>query len=173
MWQWRPMAVNDIDGVVVVAAHAFPNHFEARSCFEERLALFPPGCFVLASGSAVSGYLIAYPQVIGVVPPLNSSVGVLPSSREAIYLHDLALLPGARAQGHAERGINELLESVIAMGSKIVHLVAVNGSAPFWAKLRLSLRSTATSAAMGMMRSIWYGPSPRSGELQSKSIRKA
>jgi len=135
MWQWRPMAADDIDGVVVVAAHAFPNHFEARSCFEERLGLFPLGCFVLASGSDVSAYLIAYPQVIGVVPRLNSLVGALPSSREAVYLHDLALLSNVRGQGHAERGFNRSLENLIPMGAKIVHLVAVNGSAPFWAKL--------------------------------------
>lgn len=129
------MVADDIDGVVRVAAFAFPNHFEARSCFEERLALFPPGCFVLPTGAAIAGYLIAYPQTIGVIPPLNSFVGALPRSRDAIYLHDLALLPGARGQGQAERGFVRLLESLVGIEAKFIHLIAVNGSAPFWARL--------------------------------------
>ena len=72
---WRPMRPGDVDGVVRVAAVAFPDHFEARACFAERLALFPNGCFVLASPVEVKGYLIAYPWPFGAIPPLNSLLG--------------------------------------------------------------------------------------------------
>ena len=50
------------DAVVEVARLSFPDHFEDRACFENRLALYPRGCFVLEEGDgAARGYLIAYP----------------------------------------------------------------------------------------------------------------
>jgi len=45
---WRAMTAADLDAVAAVAAVGFPDHFEGRDCFENRLALNPAGCFVLA-----------------------------------------------------------------------------------------------------------------------------
>jgi len=129
---WRAMRGSDIDGVVKVAAACFPDHFEARACFEERLALFPQGCFVLASGETVRGYLIAYPWTLGAIPPLNSLLGGLPDTREAFYLHDLALHPDARGQGHARPIVERLATGLAALGGRWLALVSVNGSVDFW-----------------------------------------
>jgi len=126
------MTPHDIDGVVRVAASAFPDHFEGRACFEERLALFPQGCFVLASDEGVAGYLIAYPQEIGTIPPLNSLLHGLPDRRDALYLHDLALHPAARGQGLTRFLLDRLLDVAGAMNARWIHLVAVNGSDGFW-----------------------------------------
>lgn len=129
---WRPMEPQDIDGVVAVARVAFPDHFEARECFEERLALFPEGCFVLASGEAVKGYLIAYPWPLGSVPPLNSLLGGLPETRAEFYLHDLAFDPDVRGQGHARPIVERLAAELRAAGAERIALVSVNDSLAFW-----------------------------------------
>ncbi|WP_200844855.1 MULTISPECIES: GNAT family N-acetyltransferase [unclassified Novosphingobium] len=129
---WRAMLAEDIDGVVTVAAACFPDHFEARACFEERLALFPQGCFVLALDEVVKGYLIAYPWPPGAIPPLNSALGALPQERETFYLHDLALHPDVRGQGHARPIVERLAGALSKMDGRSLALVSVNDSVAFW-----------------------------------------
>lgn len=129
---WRPMRADDLDGVVAVARAAFPDHFEERACFAERLALFPQGCFVLASAGEVRGYLIAYPWPLDAMPPLNSLLGALPDAGETIYLHDLALHPGIRGQGHARPIVERLVADARALGIRRIALVSVNDTVPFW-----------------------------------------
>jgi GNAT superfamily N-acetyltransferase len=126
------MAPADLDGVVAVAATAFPGHFERRACFEERLALFPQGCFALAGGDAVRGYLIAYPWPFGAIPPLDSLLGALPEGRESLYLHDLALHPQVRGQGYARPVMERLVDDARAMGCRRIALVSVNDTLSFW-----------------------------------------
>ena len=58
---WRPMTAADLDAVAGIAVLGFPDHFEGRDCFENRLALNPGGCFVLAGDEGPKGYLVAYP----------------------------------------------------------------------------------------------------------------
>lgn len=132
VFTWRPMDEADIDGVVEVARMAFPDHFEARACFAERLALFPQGCFVLARGGEVKGYLIAYPWPLGSIPPLDSLLGGVPEGRATFYLHDLALHPAMRGQGHARPIVTRLVEELAHAGGSKVALVSVNDTVSFW-----------------------------------------
>jgi ribosomal protein S18 acetylase RimI-like enzyme len=135
-YRWRAMRADDLDGVVAVARIAFPDHFEAPACFAERFALFPQGCYVLADGDgAVKGYLIAYPWPLGAIPPLDSLLGSLPKARHAFYLHDLALHPDARGQGHAAPVVERLVDDLRALGGREIALVSVNGSVQFWCGL--------------------------------------
>jgi GNAT superfamily N-acetyltransferase len=126
------MQASDIDGVVAVARVAFPDHFEARACFEERLALFWQGCFVLGCGGSVKGYLIAYPWPLGSIPPLDSLLGGLPADRDAFYLHDLALHPQVRGQGHARPIVERVIKALRDAGGSRVALVSVNDTLSFW-----------------------------------------
>ncbi len=43
------MRETDLDAVAAIATIGFPDHFEGRPCFANRLALYPSGCFVLAA----------------------------------------------------------------------------------------------------------------------------
>lgn len=129
---WRAMRSEDLGGVVAVAASAFPGHFERPACFAERLALFPQGCFVLATADALKGYLIAYPWPEGEIPPLNSLLGGLPAARDWLYLHDLALHPDARGQGHARPIVERLVAEARGWGIGCIALVSVNDTVPFW-----------------------------------------
>ena len=132
---WRPMTEADLDGVVAVAAEAFPDHFEDRACFAERLALFPQGCRVLGDETAgVHGYLFAYPWRADAAPPLNALIGALPRDASVLYLHDLALSPTARGGGHAASAVEAVVELARGGGWPAISLVAVNDAAGFWAR---------------------------------------
>jgi ribosomal protein S18 acetylase RimI-like enzyme len=126
------MAPADLDGVVRVARVSFPDHFEDRSCFAERLALYPRGCFTLERDGAVAGYLIAYPWTAGSAPPLNALIHRLPAHPDLIYLHDLALHPAARQLGYPRPMLEQLMAQSRADGWSAIALVAVNRAAGFW-----------------------------------------
>lgn len=131
---WRPMTEGDVDGVVAVAAEAFPDHFEARACYAERLALYPQGCRVLSAGPGVRGYVFAYPWRADAAPPLNSLIGDLPPDAAVLYLHDLALSRAARGGGHARSAVAAVLELAREGGWPAISLVAVNDAAAFWVR---------------------------------------
>jgi len=128
------MAPADLDGVVRVARIAFPDHFEDRACFAERLALYPQGCFVLDAGQ-VAGYLIAYPWRSASAPPLNTVIGTLPLGADVLYLHDLALHPDARGQGATSAIVERLAVQARAEGWPVIALVAVNDATAFWQRM--------------------------------------
>ncbi|WP_426019461.1 GNAT family N-acetyltransferase [Brevundimonas sp. DWR2-3-1b1] len=132
---WRPMRPDDIDAVVEVARLSFPDHFEDRACFQNRLALYPRGCFVLAEGDAApKGYLIAYPWKAESAPPLNTVIEGLPAEPALIYLHDLAVHPQARGGGVTGAIVGRLAEQATEDGWPAIALVAVNDAVRFWAR---------------------------------------
>ena len=129
---WRPMTEGDLDAVAAIAVLGFPDHFEGRDCFANRLDLYPRGCFVLAEGSSVKGYLIAYPWQGEAAPPLNSLIEAIPDDAAILYLHDLALHPDVRGGGHTSRIVERLADQAQGDGWPAVALVAVNDAAGFW-----------------------------------------
>jgi GNAT superfamily N-acetyltransferase len=155
---WRAMTAGDLDGVVRVAALGFPDHFEGRECFANRLALNPSGCFVLAdAGDAVFGYLVAYPWRSGSAPALNTLLEQLPDDADLMYLHDLALHPDARGGGHAKPIVERLADQARDAGWLVVALVAVNDAAPFWARHGFEVRDAPEMRA----KLASYGPDAR------------
>jgi GNAT superfamily N-acetyltransferase len=145
---WRPMTAGDLDGVVEVAAIGFPDHFEGRDCFENRLGLNPSGCFVLsAEGGPVRGYMVAYPWRREAAPALNTLIDALPEDAEVMYLHDLALHPEARGGGHARPVVEALADQARAQGWRELALVAVNDAAPFWGRHGFNVHETPAMAA--------------------------
>ena len=131
---WRAMTGADLDAVVLLAAVGFPDHFEGRDCFENRLALNPGGCFVLADENEgpPRGYLVAYPWTAGAVPALNTLIEAIPEQASVIYLHDLAIDPMARGGGLSRLIIEHLAEDARLAGWSALALVAVNNAAAFW-----------------------------------------
>ena len=129
------MRPTDIEAVVEVARLSFPDHFEDRACFQNRLALYPRGCFVLADGAApAKGYLIAYPWRADSAPPLNTVIEGLPAEPALIYLHDLALHPQARGGGVTGAVVERLVEQAAEDGWPAIALVAVNDAVGFWSR---------------------------------------
>lgn len=154
---WRAMTRDDIDGVVEVAAIAFPNHFEDRACFENRLALWPQGCFVLADDMGVAGYLFAYPWRADAAPALNAVIPGIPPDAEVLYLHDLALHPRGRGNGASRPAMAHVLSLARKDGWSTVALIAVNDAVPFWERHGFTVRETPGLAK----KLVSYGPGAR------------
>lgn len=130
---WRAMTASDLDAVTAIAAIGFPDHYEGRDCFENRLSLNPAGCFVLAGeGDEPQGYLVAYPWTADAAPALNTLIDAIPGDASVLYLHDLALHPDARGRGGSRPIVERLAQDARAAGWPALTLVAVNDAAPFW-----------------------------------------
>jgi GNAT superfamily N-acetyltransferase len=130
---WRLMTAVDLDAVADIAVIGFPDHFEGRDCFENRLALNPSGCFVLAdAGGEPRGYLVAYPWHSEAAPRLNTLIEAIPEDATVLYLHDLALHPDVRGEGWSQIIVERLAHQARAEGWPALALVAVNDAAPFW-----------------------------------------
>ena len=155
---WRPMAPVDLDVVAAIAADGFPDHFEGRDCFENRLALNPGGCFVLADGGGPpKGYLVAYPWTADAAPALNTLIAAIPADAAVMYLHDLALHPDVRGRGLSRPVVERLADAARTSGWPALALVAVNDAAPFWRG-----RGFAVVDAPGMTAKLAsYGPDAR------------
>ncbi|AQR60319.1 GNAT family N-acetyltransferase [Brevundimonas sp. LM2] len=129
---WRSMRPEDLDRVAAIAAVGFPDHFEGRDCFENRLALSPAGCLVLETPQGLEGYLVAYPWRADAAPALNTLIETIPTDAGVMYLHDLALTPAVRGQGWSKPAVQAVVDLARAGGWRTLALVAVNDAADFW-----------------------------------------
>ena len=144
---WRPMTQADLDRVAEIAAIGFPDHFEGRDCFAERLALNPSGCRVLQTGEAIEGYLVAYPWRREAAPALNTLIEAIPTDPEVLYLHDLALTPAVRGQGWSKPAVADVVGMARAAGLPALALVAVNDAVAFWRGHGFEVSDTPAMAA--------------------------
>lgn len=144
------MTAADIDGVVDVARASFPDHFESRACFENRLMLSPAMSFVLAGADeAVRGYLFAYPWQGQTAPTLNTLIDALPADADRIYLHDLALDPTVRGGKYSRAVVERLIDQSRTHGWTTMALVAVNDATGFWQRMGFdAVTSPALSAKL-------------------------
>ncbi|MCO5129083.1 MAG: GNAT family N-acetyltransferase [Xanthobacteraceae bacterium] len=131
--QWRPMAAADLPGVLAVADRVHPAFPEDGAVFEERLRLYPAGCLAFSSGADVLGYAVSHPWRAFDPPALNARLGELSRRSDTYYIHDVALLPELRGSGAAALVVALLIARARKEGFATVSLVAVNGSAGFWA----------------------------------------
>ncbi len=127
---WRDMRAGDLPAVMRLANRIHPGLPEGEAIFSERLRLFPQGCRVLAVGDETLGYAIAHPIRYPHPPSLDTLLGTLAPVSDAFYIHDVAIAPPMRGQGHAEAAVSELL--AIAGGYLRACLISVYGTVPFW-----------------------------------------
>lgn len=129
---WRPMTPPDLGDVERVAATVHLAHPEDAAVFRERLSLYPAGCFVLDGAAGIEGYLLSHPWTFGRPPSLNTMLGKLPEAADTFYLHDLALLPHARASGTGGKAVSLVIDRAERDGFKALSLLAVGRSLAFW-----------------------------------------
>lgn len=152
------MTPGDLDAVAIIAAIGFPDHFEGRDCFENRLGLNPSGCFVLASEAGEpQGYLVAYPWTADTAPALNTLIEAIPAGATVMYLHDLALHPDVQGQGWSRPVVERLADEARTAGWPALALVAVNDAAAFWEGHGFAVVETSEMAA----KLASYGPDAR------------
>jgi ribosomal protein S18 acetylase RimI-like enzyme len=129
---WRPMTRRDLSAATGIASRVHVDFPEDAAVFEERLRLYPLGCWVLGQDDDIAGYLVSHPWYLGEPPALNAQLGELPAQASTYYIHDLTLLAVARGGGAASAIVRQILAYAIARGFATASLVAVSGSAPFW-----------------------------------------
>jgi GNAT superfamily N-acetyltransferase len=131
----------DLPAVLAIAAACHPNYPERPEVFAERMALSPEGCWLLEAGDKAFGYGVMHPAARFSPPALDTLLGELPGGKSVWYLHDVALLPQARGDGAASRLVAIACRAARRAGLDRLALVAVNGSAPFWARRGFSRAS--------------------------------
>ncbi len=133
----RPMREADADGVLAVQRAAYPpSHHESWAVLGRKLALWPTGCWVLCDArDAIAAYLFSHPGHAHAPPPLHGLIEALPEAPDAYAVHDLALHPAAQGRGLSSRLWQQALACAEAAGLPTLSLVAVQGSAGFWARL--------------------------------------
>ncbi|MBN8969568.1 MAG: GNAT family N-acetyltransferase [Rhizobiales bacterium] len=129
---WRLMQPADLPAVGVLAAAIHPDYPEEDAVFVERLRLYPQGCRVFERDGKIAAYVVSHPWLERQPPALNALLGELPAAPSTYYIHDIALLPGARGSGAAAQVVAALIAQARAERLASLSLVAVNGSAGFW-----------------------------------------
>jgi GNAT superfamily N-acetyltransferase len=107
---------------------------ESAQSFLAKLQAAPASCFMAMAGEAPVGYLVAVPALLGHPPPLGGAACDLPPQPNALHLHDLALHPQARGMGAAGLLVAAFFTAARGLGVAHACLVAVNASAPYWAR---------------------------------------
>lgn len=136
MLVWKNMATTDLQHVLSIADAVHLDFPESPEIFEERLMLFPEGCWVaVREGNTQAvpyGYAITHPGIVGHPPPLDALLGGLPDNADCLYLHDVALLPAARQFGLGGALVQTARSLAQQQAMLQMALIAVNQSAPYW-----------------------------------------
>lgn len=131
----RAMREDDLASVWAVQAACYPPAMqEAAALLLARLRAAPSTALVGCVGGAVRAYVFAYPSRLGRVTPLDGAFVPAPAP-DALYLHDLAVAPGAHGLGLARRLAGRLLAEAAASGLEHAALVSVQDSRRFWERL--------------------------------------
>ncbi len=133
-FSWRTMSGFDLGAVEAIADQVHPGFFEAPEVLAERQLLYPDGCYLLEIGQRPVGYIMSHPWRYAAPPALNTRLGAIPADADTYYIHDLALLPVIRRVGAPDAIVPALIKHAGALGLPNLSLVAVNGTAPFWAR---------------------------------------
>jgi GNAT superfamily N-acetyltransferase len=129
---WRPMTSADLPSVDAIARTIHAALPERPEIFEERLRLYPAGCYVLDLSARPAGYVVSHPWRAARPPDLDTLLGAIPADADTYYIHDIALLPEARQTGAGSR-IFTFLKGVARRESlPSITLIAVYDAARFW-----------------------------------------
>jgi hypothetical protein len=130
---WRPMSEADLAIVNWIASGNHSLH-ERPIVFEEKLKLFPAGCFVLADSYGITGYGFAHPWLLYDAPKLDELLFSLPLSPNCMLIHDVVVLPKGRSR-RAAAVYSELIADV-ARENELDHLalVSVYGTYALWSR---------------------------------------
>ncbi len=130
------MSDQDIPAVMQIQAECYPPLMqESEAVFRARLALTPGTCWVWSPhGQEPAAYLFSYPSNKDVVTALDRPFKIA-AAPDCLYLHDLAVAPGARGRQAANALVAVALEHARADGLHWSALVSVQQSRAFWSAL--------------------------------------
>lgn len=133
---WRQSVDEHLQAIRAIADVVHPTLKERPEVLAEKCHLFPSGCFSLWFNDEVLGYAISHPWRLHDVPPLDAFLQGLPGDADCLYLHDIAILPGARGYG-STAALVKLLEKVAAtLDLPFLALTSVYGTEAFWTRFK-------------------------------------
>ena len=142
----RPLALSDLPALLAVQLACYGEGFvESGEVFARRLAS-PANCsVVLEQNSRVCAYLAAYRSVKGKVTALHGDFETV-AQPDALYLHDMAVLPARAGQGLAHALLQPLWAQARAEGLRHSALVSVQGSQAYWERHGYAVQPLADAA---------------------------
>ncbi|WP_244192214.1 GNAT family N-acetyltransferase [Komagataeibacter sucrofermentans] len=130
------MQPGHLPAVVALAARMHPGCPERAEVLDERRMLCPAGCRVLMEPDGqVRGYMLSHPWRMACPPALDTHLGRLPPRPDCWYLHDIAIDPALRGQGHAHAALRHLGTQARLHGVNALALMAAEGAHTLWAHL--------------------------------------
>jgi predicted N-acetyltransferase YhbS len=129
----RLMQAADLPAVLEIQAvcHTEAAH-ESRESLKAKFSASHTTCFIASFDRNTVGYLISLPWKFLCPPVWNAESCRLPSSPDCLYLHDLAVIPGARKSGAARVLVQAFFDRQRVLGLGRASLVAVQNYAPYW-----------------------------------------
>jgi len=144
----RLMSDCDIPVVMRIQAECYPAPMlESETVFRDRLGLAPATCWIWSEhGQGAGAYLFSYPSSNGAVTALDHPFKIA-ARPDCLYLHDLAVVPGARGRRAADALVAAALENARAGGLRWSALVSVQQSQGFWERFGYAVVETLPSPA--------------------------
>lgn len=131
--QIRAMRMTDLPAVLEIQAACYAGQLpESAVSLGAKCAASPATCFVAEAAGTPAAYLIALPWVFASPPALNAAECELPALPDCLYLHDLAVAPGARKLGAGAALVAVFFAQLERLALRRASLIAVQDSAPYW-----------------------------------------
>lgn len=129
----RSIRIDDWASIERIQAESYPRDvLETVEALQSHWRVSPDTCLVAEHGGKVVGYVLAHPWPERTIPPLNKVYASLPPRSDSLFIHDLALSPGARKSGIAEKLARSVLQAGVDLELISGSLIAVQGSEGFW-----------------------------------------
>ena len=130
-----PLHAGDLPAVMRIQAQCYtaivPESLASMSAKQQHA---PHTCHAAWRRGALVGYLLSLPVRGLALPALDSRACTIDPAADALYLHDLALAPAARGSGAGQALVARALAVGAQRGLRRALLVAIQGSAPYWAR---------------------------------------
>ncbi|WP_432727306.1 GNAT family N-acetyltransferase [Variovorax sp. W6] len=128
----RGMRADDLDAVLAIQLACYGAGFvEDGALIARRLCAAPHTGWVVEHRGGVRAYLAGYPSVAGKLTPLHGEFEVA-QRPDSLYLHDLAVDPGASGLGLGPRLVRHAWAHAMQAGWRHSTLVSVQSSVGFW-----------------------------------------
>jgi ribosomal protein S18 acetylase RimI-like enzyme len=141
----RPAILSDLPAILATQSLCYREVPPERpEIIEEKIKLYPDGCFVAECNYDIAGYLLSHPCILWHPPKINQALLAIPIDADSYYIHDVAVSTSARGQGFAKKLIEVAFNVSKQCGFTKTQLIAVQNSSTFWE--RYGFRDAASQA---------------------------